>query len=123
MSGAAAATAAPDAAARCCSGRRTRKHLVQVPLAEDQHPVGDLGSDGQHEAFGVVVRHRALPRNLECFDARVRKDRIERRRGLPGPIADQEPETGGTSAEIHQQVAGLLRGPRSVGMPGHAQDV
>jgi len=26
-------------------------------------------------------------------------------------------------AEIHQQVAGLLGGPRSVGMPGHAKDV
>jgi hypothetical protein len=32
------------------------KHLAQVSLAEDQHPVGDLGSDGQHEAFGEAVR-------------------------------------------------------------------
>jgi hypothetical protein len=27
------------------------------------------------------------------------------------------------SSPVHQQVAGLLGGPRSVGMPGHAQDV
>jgi hypothetical protein len=34
------------------------KHPAEVPLAEDQHPVGDLGSDGQHEAFGEAVRPR-----------------------------------------------------------------
>ena len=33
------------------------------------------------------------------------------------------PKPGGVVAEIHQQVAGLLGGPRSVGMPRHAQDV
>jgi hypothetical protein len=48
MSGAAGATATPDAAASRCSGRRNGKHLAQVPLAEDQHPVGDLGSDREH---------------------------------------------------------------------------
>jgi len=34
------------------------KHLVQVSLAEDQHAVGDLGPDGQHEAFGETIRPR-----------------------------------------------------------------
>jgi hypothetical protein len=34
------------------------KHLAQVSLAEDQHPVGDLGPDGQDEAFGEAVRPR-----------------------------------------------------------------
>jgi hypothetical protein len=28
----------------------------QMPLAEDQHPVGDLGPGGEHEAFRVCVR-------------------------------------------------------------------
>jgi len=32
---------------------------AEVPLAEDQHPVGDLGADGQHEALGEAVRPRA----------------------------------------------------------------
>src|SRR3954454_24546702 len=31
------------------------KHLAQVPLTEDQHPVGDLGPDRQHEAFSEAV--------------------------------------------------------------------
>jgi hypothetical protein len=33
----------------------------QMPLAEDQHPVGDLGPGGEHEAFRVCVApHRQL---------------------------------------------------------------
>ena len=28
------------------------KHLTEVSLTEDQHPVGDLGPHGQDEAFG-----------------------------------------------------------------------
>jgi hypothetical protein len=35
----------------------------QVPFAEDQHPVGDLGPGGEDEPFGVSVgRHRRLHR-------------------------------------------------------------
>ena len=60
---------------------------------------------------------------LTTLDARVRQDRVERGRELPGPITDQEPKPGGTVAEIHDEVTGLLRGPRPVGMPGHAQHV
>src|SRR6185437_4510384 len=37
--------------------------------------------------------------------------------------ADEEPEPGGAFAEVHEEVAGLLGGPGSVGMCGHAQDV
>jgi hypothetical protein len=40
-----------------------------------------------------------------------------------GPIADEESKPGGVVGEIHQEVAGLLSGPRPVGMPRHAQDV
>ena len=41
------------------------KNLAQMPLTEDQHPVGDLGSDGQHEAFGEAVRPRTPRRDLD----------------------------------------------------------
>ena len=71
------------------------KHLAQVPLAEDQHPVGDLGPDGQHEAFGEAVRPRTPRRDLDHLDACIRQDRVERCRELSGPIADEEPEPGG----------------------------
>ena len=39
------------------------------------------------------------------------------------PIADEEPELRGTFADVHEEIAGLLGGPRSVGMCGHAQHV
>ena len=102
--------AVPDAAARCCSGRRTRQGPAQVPLAEDQHPVGDLGANGQDEAFGEAVRARASGRDLDHRDARVGQDRVERRRELTRAIADEEPEPGGAFAEVHDEVAGLLGG-------------
>ena len=93
------------------------KHLAQVSLSEDQHPVGDLGPDGQHEAFGEAVRPRTARRDLDHLDARVRQDRVERRRELPGPVADEEPEPGGVFAEVHDEVAGLLCGPGPSGCP------
>jgi hypothetical protein len=92
-----------------------------VPLAEDQHPVGEFGSDGQHDAFGEAVRPRATRRDLDHLNARIRQHRIERGRELTGPIADQELEPGNTLAEVHHEVAGLLGGPGSVGMAGHPQ--
>ena len=35
---------------------------LQMPLAEDQHPVGDLGPGGEHEPFRISVRARAAGR-------------------------------------------------------------
>src|SRR5689334_11699139 len=99
------------------------KNQAQMPLTEDQHPVGDLGSHCQDEAFGEAVRARTARRNFDHLDTRVRQDLVERRRELPGPIADEEPEPVDVLAEVHQQVAGLLGGPRSVRMCGHSQHV
>jgi hypothetical protein len=70
------------------------KHPAQVPLTEDQHPVGDLGPDRQYQAFGNAVRPRTPRRDLGHFDARVRRNRVERCRELTSPVADEEPEPG-----------------------------
>jgi len=99
------------------------KHLAEVPLTEDQHPVGDLGPDRQHEAFREAVRARTPRRDLHHLDTRVRHDRVERRRELPGAVTDKEPKPGDVVAEVHDEVAGLLGRPRAVRMWGHAQDV
>src|SRR5688572_8142041 len=42
---------------------------------------------------------------------------------LTGSVADQEPERGGSIVEVHEQVAGLLGGPRSGRMAGYPEDV
>ena len=99
------------------------KYSTQMSLPEDQHPVGEFGPHGQDEAFGEAVRAWTPRRDLDHLDARVRQDRVERGREPPGAVANEEPEPGGALAEIHHEVAGLLRGPRSVGMCRHAQHV
>jgi hypothetical protein len=32
------------------------KYPAEVLFSEDQHAVGELGADGQHESFGEAVR-------------------------------------------------------------------
>ena len=88
------------------------KHPTEVSLAEDQHPVGDLGPHCQDEAFGETVRPRTARRNPDHFDSRIRQDRVERRRELPGAVADEEPEPCGTFAEVHDERAcWVVHGP------------
>jgi hypothetical protein len=49
----------------------------QVSLAEDQHPVGDLGPGGEHESFRISVRPRASGWDLYGLDAGGGKDRVD----------------------------------------------
>jgi hypothetical protein len=96
---------------------------AQMSFPEDQHPVGEFGTDGQYEAFGEAVRARTPGRDFDYFDTGILQYGIERVGELSGAVADQKPEPADVVAELHHEVAGLLRGPEPVGMPGHAQDV
>jgi hypothetical protein len=40
---------------------------------------------------------------------------VERGGEMGGSVADEEPESGGTVAEVHQQLAGLLHGQAPAG--------
>ena len=115
--GAADAAAALDAAAGCLLRGIRGEDPGEVPLAEDQRPVGELGSDGQHDEFGEAIRPRTTGRNPDYLDARIRQHRVERGRELTGPIPDEEPEPGGALAEVQHKVAGLLGRPRPVRCP------
>ena len=95
----------------------------QVPLTEDEHPVGDLCPGGEHEPFRVSVRPRASRRDLHGLDADVRQDCVERPSELPSPVTDQEPEIRSAITQIHQEVAGLLCGPRPVRARSDTEDV
>ena len=63
----------------------------QMPFAEDEHPVGELGPGGEHESFRMSVRSWAPGWDLSYLDAGVGQDCVERRGELPGSVADQEP--------------------------------
>ena len=54
------------------------EHPSEVLLSEDQHPVGDLGAGGQHEAFGETVRARTPRWDLDHLDTRIGQHRVER---------------------------------------------
>jgi hypothetical protein len=54
-----------------------REHHTQVSLAEDQHTVGEFGSEGAYESFGEAVRSWAAWRNLDHGDAGVGEDGVE----------------------------------------------
>jgi hypothetical protein len=54
-----------------------REHCTQVPLVEDQHAVGEFGSDRAYEPFGKTVRPRATWRNPDHTDAHIGQDGIE----------------------------------------------
>ena len=53
------------------------EHNTQVPLTEDQHSVGEFGSDGAYESFGETVRPWATRRNLDHLDAHIGEHSVE----------------------------------------------
>src|SRR5581483_3612879 len=96
---------------------------VQVPLADDQHLVGEFFAGGEHEPFGITVRSRAPRWDLHGLDTGISEYCVEGRGELSGPVPDQEPEGCGAVAQVDQQVADLLGGPRAVRVRGDTQDV
>jgi hypothetical protein len=53
------------------------EHYTQVPLAEDQHSVGEFGSQGADESFGQAVRPWATRGNLDHLDAHIGEHSVE----------------------------------------------
>jgi hypothetical protein len=53
------------------------EHHTQVSLTEDQHAVGEFGSEGAYESFGEAVRSWAAGRNLDHGDAGIGEDSVE----------------------------------------------
>jgi hypothetical protein len=94
-----------------------------VSLAEDQDAIGEFESGGQDESFGEAVCSRTPRWNLHGVDPRASQDSVERGCELTGPVADEEPECGGTLVKIHQQVAGLLGGPGAGRVAGCTENV
>jgi hypothetical protein len=69
-----------------------REHQTQVPLTEDQHTVGQFGSESADEPFGETVRPRATRRNPDHLDAHIGEDGVEGCCELAGPVANEDPE-------------------------------
>src|SRR6266571_7493556 len=85
----------------------------QLPLAQDQHPVQQLTTDRADPPLRERVRPRRPHRCAQDPDASGAEDRVEAVGELCVPVADKEPELPDAVSQVHEQVAGLLRGPRS----------
>jgi hypothetical protein len=79
-----------------------------------------IGQVPAREANAASLRQRP---GFDHLDARAGQHRVERACELPGPITDEESEPRHLFAEVRDEVAGLLHGPRPVRVLGHAQDV
>ena len=71
----------------------------------------------------MSIRAGTAGRDLHCRDGGAGQDRVKGAGELPGPVADQEPEVGGPVAEVHQEIADLLGGPRPIRVCGDPEDV
>jgi hypothetical protein len=83
--------------------------------------VTSVGSE--HEPLGEGVRARAPRRDHHRPDPGTGQDGVKGVGELPGPVADQEAEVRGAIAEVHQEIADLLGGPRPVRIRGDPEDV
>jgi hypothetical protein len=99
------------------------KHPAGVLFVEDQYPVGALSLDTADEPFRERVRRGSPGGRLDHVDALRGEYRVERTGVLGIPVADEEPEPARSFTEIHDKVAGLLRGPLGRGVRGDAEDV
>jgi hypothetical protein len=90
----------------------------QVPSADDQHLIDDLGPGGEHEPFRIGVRLRIPWRDLHHFDAGTSQHCIERDGELARPgRGSGTASPAARSPRSNQQVAGLLvvHGPSGLG--------
>src|ERR1039458_7748603 len=83
-------------------------------LAPDQGAVQELAAASSDPAFGDRV-HAGRPDVAEHGpDAGVGEDRVERGGEVRAAVADHELDPVCLSAEVYEQVAGLLGGPLPV---------
>jgi hypothetical protein len=96
-----------------------RQNLAQVSLVDDQHAVGEFGSQSTDEPFREAVRPWAARRNSDHSDANIGQDSIEGCGELAGAVPDEEPELAHALTQVHHQVADLPR-PGSWSFPADA---
>src|SRR6266545_5342438 len=93
------------------------QHALEIAAANDQDPVEALAADRSDPAFGVGVRVWRSNRRPDHLDPLGTEDLIKAAAEFRVAIVDQKPERL-LVAELHQQVARLLRCPAAVGVRG-----
>ncbi len=91
-------------------------------LVPDQGAVEELAAASPDPAFGDRVHAGRRDVAEHGPDAAVGEDRAECGREIRAAVADHELDSMRLVAEVHQEVAGLLGGPRAGWMLGDAED-
>ena len=99
------------------------QHLAQVVLIDDQQPVEELPAQGAVHPFADRVHPWSLRRAGQDPDALRGEHGVERAGELARPVPDQELDRSCSLAQVHQEVAGCLRGPRAVRVRGDSGQV
>jgi hypothetical protein len=94
-----------------------------VPGIDDEDAIEDLPAAAADPPFHDRVRARRPDRRLDDLDAFAEEHRVEHRRELRVPIADQELELRHTVAEVYDEISCLLGDPVRGGMFGDGEDV
>src|SRR6266545_6122228 len=93
------------------------QHALEMAAAQDQDPVEAVGADGADPALRVGIRVRRPNRRADHFHSLGTEHLVEPAAELRVAIVDQKPERL-LLAELHHQVARLLRCPAAVGVRG-----
>ena len=94
------------------------EQVGEVTLARDQAAVEAVVAERPHPALGVRVRVRRPNRRPDHLDPLGAEEFVEAAAELAVAIVDQEADRLLAVAERHQQVAGLLGYPGTVGRAG-----
>jgi hypothetical protein len=96
------------------------EHGLQMPTAEDEHPVEALAPQGADHALTDGVRSGCQDRALDDPGALCGEDGVEGSRELGVAIADEELDGVCLVGEVHREIAGLLGHPIGYRLGGHA---
>jgi hypothetical protein len=97
--------------------------MLEVTGSGDEDPVGAFAADAADPAFGDRVRLRRPNRSGDDLGADGGEYGVEGGGEFGVPVPDHETDLVGVLAEVHEQVAGLLRHPCSGRVGGDAGEV
>lgn len=98
------------------------ERVHQVGLVHDQGAVEEFGSVRPHPALHDRVHARYTDTGLHDGEIFAFEDRVERGRVPAVAVPDQVPHRGASVLEVHDQVAGQLRGPGCGGVGGGTEN-
>src|SRR6266540_7027376 len=97
------------------------EHSLEVPLAEDEHPIEALGPDRPDPALPEGVGLGSTYGREDHLRLVALEHRVEARRVLRVSVPNQEPEGRSFIGQFEREVSRLLGDPSGIRIPGGAE--